>query len=678
MALYRYSRWDGSQTLFLPDEDDLLGELSSQLMAHGDLAAALRSLMQRGTMDRSGRRIPGLQDLLQRLRAMRQQTLERYDLDSVLENIAQRLQDVVDTEREGIQRRLHEMTSRMESLEESLPRKTAQELLERMGQQASRSLEFLDRLPPDPAARLRQLYQYEFMDPEARAKFDELVRSLQRQTLDSYLRDLHQRVGGLDPQGVQGLKEMVRDLNRMLEQRLRGEASAGFQAFLQKHGHLLGQEPSASLDDLVERLRRQLSHLHDLVCGMSAAQRQEFQQLLEAALQDPELREEVRWLSANLEALASTETAGREYRFHGGVPLTLEEALSVMERLHKMEETERQLRGAQQGGSIADVDGELLKELLGEGASGQLEQLKGLTKVLEEAGYVRRIGDRYELTPRGVRKIGQKALQEIFVIIRKGRVGGHIARSPGTLGEEQREDTKRYEDGDAFDPDLYRTLMNAMQRGDGVPLRIRPEDFEVFQPRHVSQAATVLMVDLSLSMAMRGNFTAAKKVAMALDNLIRAQFPRDTLHIVGFSTYAREVKPDKLPYLTWDEFEPYTNIQHGLILSQKLLSKASGSTTRQIIMISDGEPTAHLEGGQLFLQYPPSPRTIRETLREVKRCTTKNIVINTFMLDRNAYLVDFVEQLTRINRGRVFYTSAERLGQYILVDYFTSRRRVLG
>jgi len=296
-----------------------------------------------------------------------------------------------------------------------------------------------------------------------------------------------------------------------------------------------------------------------------------------------------------------------------------------------------------------------------------------MTDILEAAGYIRRVGNRFELTPRGMRKIGQKALQEIFAYIKKDRAGQH-RMDKGGGGGERTDDTKRYEFGDPFHMDLHRTLMNAIERVPGVPVQMHPEDFQVFKTEQLTHSATVLMLDLSLSMAMRGNFLAAKKVALALDNLIRSQFPRDNLFIVGFSTYAREVKPEKLPYLSWDEFDPYTNIQHGLALSQKLLARVRGGT-KQIIMISDGEPTAHIESGQLFLQYPPSPRTIRETLREVRRCTQKGIIINTFMLDRNSYLVEFIDQLTRINRGRVFYTTPERLGQYILVDYLNSRKR---
>jgi uncharacterized protein with von Willebrand factor type A (vWA) domain len=166
-------------------------------------------------------------------------------------------------------------------------------------------------------------------------------------------------------------------------------------------------------------------------------------------------------------------------------------------------------------------------------------------------------------------------------------------------------------------------------------------------------------------------------VALALQNLIRSQFPRDSLYILGFSAYARELRSDELPYVRWDESVLGTNMHHAFMIAQKLLARHNAGT-RQIIMISDGEPTAHLEHGRSYFAYPPSPITIRETLKEVRRCTQKGIVINTFMLDRNYYLKEFVNQIARMNKGRVFYTTPEKLGQYILVDYVSQKRKRLG
>ena len=200
------------------------------------------------------------------------------------------------------------------------------------------------------------------------------------------------------------------------------------------------------------------------------------------------------------------------------------------------------------------------------------------------------------------------------------------------------------------------------------------DDFEVFRSETLTTTTTVLMLDLSWSMALRGSFQAAKRVALALQNLIRTQFPRDSLYILGFSAYARELRPDELPYVRWDESVLGTNMHHAFMIAQKLLARHKVGT-RQIIMISDGEPTAHLEHGRSYFAYPPSPITIRETLKEVRRCTKKDITINTFMLDRNYYLKEFVNQVAKINKGRVFYTTPDKLGEYILVDYVKNKRK---
>jgi uncharacterized protein with von Willebrand factor type A (vWA) domain len=278
------------------------------------------------------------------------------------------------------------------------------------------------------------------------------------------------------------------------------------------------------------------------------------------------------------------------------------------------------------------------------------------------------------LTPRGVRKIGQKALGEIYAQLKEDNFGKHPVRDTG-VGGDRADDTKKYEFGDPFHLHLQETVMNSIFReGPSLPVRLDKDDFHVYRTEQITQTATVMMVDLSWSMALRGSFQAAKKVALALNNLIRSQFARDSLYIIGFSAYARELKAEELPYVRWDESVLGTNMHHAFMLAQQLLSRHTGST-RQIIMISDGEPTAHLERGRSYFAYPPSPITIRETLKEVKRCTEKGIVINTFMLDRNYYLKEFVNQMAKINKGRVFYTTPDRLGQYILVDYVAHKRK---
>jgi uncharacterized protein with von Willebrand factor type A (vWA) domain len=354
--------------------------------------------------------------------------------------------------------------------------------------------------------------------------------------------------------------------------------------------------------------------------------------------------------------------------------LNLSEAMRLMDRMQGMDELERQIERTQYGGDIEDIDEQRLEEILGEEAAETLNQLKQFLEILEDAGYIRRKGSGWELTPRGTRKIGQRALGEIYAQLKKSAHGKHPLDHRGTGGE-RTDDTKKYEFGDPFHLDLPKTVMNSIWReGPSVPVALDKDDFEVYRSEELTQTATVMMLDLSWSMALRGSFQAAKKVALALNNLIRSQFSRDSLYIIGFSAYARELRAEQLPYVRWDESVLGTNMHHALMLAQNLLAKHKMGT-RQIIMISDGEPTAHLERGRSYFAYPPSPITIRETLKEVKRCTQKGIVINTFMLDRNYYLKEFVNQVAKINKGRVFYTTPDKLGQYILVDYVSSKRK---
>ena len=278
------------------------------------------------------------------------------------------------------------------------------------------------------------------------------------------------------------------------------------------------------------------------------------------------------------------------------------------------------------------------------------------------------------MTPRGMRKIGQKALEDIFAQLRKDRVGGHNLSSRGAGGE-RIDETKKYEFGDDFQVHLQKTIMNSIYREPRrPPIKLSTDDFEVYRTEELTRSATVLMLDLSLSMPMRGNFEAAKRVAIALDGLIRSQYPKDSLYIVGFSSYARQIKKEDLAYMGWDEFDPYTNMQHGFYVARKLLAKER-CTNKQIILVSDGEPTAHFEGGNIFFQVPPTLRTLQLTLREVRNCTQKSIVINTFMLESGRFLSAFVTQMARINKGRVFFTSADSLGQYLLVDYISNKKR---
>ncbi len=699
MVSYRYSEWDGTQEIPALDPDDLLESITDDLMNFGDLEHALRNLLQRGMRGPMSQRMQGLRDLLQQLRQQRRSTLDRFNLGSAFEDIERRLEELLEIERATLDRRLQEALEQQSGTasEGQPPAEGAQqeegagtpegateapgqpsdderaEFARMLNTVAQRKLQFLEGLPEDVPGKIKELQNYEFMDPEAQHRYQELMEMLKQAMMETFFKDLHRQIADMSPEQMERMRQMVHDLNQMLSEQMAG-GEPNFEQFMEQYGDLFGPNPPESLEELIAQMQHQIAGMQNLLDSLPPDMRQQLQDLLMDKVGDTELQAELAELAGNLELLFPMRDLRNQYPFRGDEELDLTQAMQLMDRMQSMDELERQLERTQYGGDIDDIDEEKLREILGEEAYQTLQQLRKFLEILEEAGYIRRRGKAWELTPRGIRKIGQRALGEIYAQLKKDSHGRHPLDDPGTGGERQ-DDTKKYEFGEPFHLALDKTMANALQReGPGVPVRIDPADFEIYRSEQLTQTATVMMVDLSWSMALRGSFQAAKKVALALNNLIRSQFSRDSLYIIGFSAYARELKAEDLPYVRWDESVLGTNMHHAFMMAEQLLAKHRGGT-RQIIMISDGEPTAHLERGRSYFAYPPSPITIRETLKEVMRCTRKDIIINTFMLDRNYYLKEFVNQVARINKGRVFYTTPDRLGQYILVDYVRNKRK---
>jgi len=625
--------------------------MADDLLADGDPWRALRRLMQQGARMPEGQKMPGLKDLLDRLRKQRQERLNRFDLGSSLDDIKKKLEEVVQTEREGIKQRTPE------------------------GQQRAQREQKLDAIPPDPAGRLRDLQNYDFVSPEAKQKFDELLASLRQQMMQPMFNNMQQALQNMNPQDLARMREMMQDLNRMLREKADGE-EPDFDAFMAKHGqNFPGVE---SLDQLIEQMGRQMAAMQSLMQSLSPDQRKQLDEMMRnLMLQDERLEAQMRQLAMNLSQFLPLDEMARRYPFQGDEEVSMQEAMRLMEQMQEMDDLEREIRGVRALEDLDRVDGERVERLLGPEAAEDLQQLKELTKQLEDAGYLERDGDELSLTARAIRKIADQALRDVFAVLKRDRIGGHEMNRRG-VGGDQTDETKGYEFGDPFLLDLKETVMNAVERGGpGTPVRLAPNDFEVYRTELRTQAATVVMLDMSRSMLNNGYFLPAKKVALALHALIKGQFPRDALYIVGFSLYARTFTAEQLPTLSWSEWNIGTNMHAGFALSRQLLGKHK-SGNKQILMVTDGEPTAHLENGVADFSYPPSARTVDETLKEVQRCTREGITINTFMLERSSWLVGFVEQMARINHGRAFMSSPERLGEYVVVDFVRSRRRLIG
>jgi uncharacterized protein with von Willebrand factor type A (vWA) domain len=727
---YGYSRWDGTQRIEGLDADDILKALSDDYLENGNLQQAMKRLMQDGIRGEDGRRAMGLRELMQRLRNTRSEQLNRYNMASgVMDDLREKLEEIKRMEREGIQRRLDDQSQGTQSPADNQPQGGQQSQAgqqsqegnqpqggQQQGQQgqpsstgsqsqsgqqgqsgqgegqngdlspeqmrkmlemiAKRKQDYLEQLPKDIPGQIKKLSEYDFMDEQAREKFQELMAGLQQQMMQQFFQGMQQSLQNMTPEDIAQMREMIRDLNKMLRERQEGR-EPDFDAFMQKHGQYF---PGVnSLDDLIEQMQQQMAAMQGIMDNLSPEQRQELQNLMEQLMGDDRIRVDMLELAQNLEALAPMDEVRTRFPFRGNETLPLNEAMRMMGRMQQMEGLEDQLQEARRLDNLEAIDSAKVKELLGDEEYQSVEQLKELMKVLEDAGYIEKRGNRWELTARGIRKIGQKALQDIFNKLKRDGFGRHVAPYRG-IGGERTDESKPYQFGDPFLLDLEKTLMNAIhRRGTGTPVALLKEDFEVYRTEFTTQSSTVLMIDMSLSMVYNGCQQAAKKVAVALESLIRSQFPRDNLYIVGFSFIAREYKPNELIEMSRYDNDRGTNMAHGLMLARQLLARHRG-VNKQIIMITDGGPTVWYEEQEGYRGWQfafPSPYAEQQTLLEVQRCTRDGITINTFMLYDDAWMQAFVNQMAEINHGRTFYADKDNLGEYLLVDYLNSKRKLI-
>ncbi len=656
-----YSRWDGSQRGFDVDADVLMEQITDEVIHHGDVEAALRRMMERGLRTPDGRQMPGLSELRDRIRDRREEIAESGELDGSLAEAARELADILDEERHAV-----------ENARENALRSGDERRAENANAAADERQMRLDLLPDDLAGRMQSLQSYNFESAEASRRFDELSERLRSEMMQQVVDRVSEGMESVTPEDVQRTKEMLAALNEMIAKRDQGE-DPGFEKFMDEYGDMFPDDPE-TLDELLESIARRMAAMQAMMNSMSPEQREQLARLSQQFMDDMDLQWQMEQLSSSLQAQFGQLNSESSYEMSGESPMSMSQALDAMAEMGRLDELEGMLDAATSPADLAEIDPEKIRETLGEDAASALEQLSRLTNELIEAGLVDRVEGRLELTPRGLKTLGSNALRDLFSSLRQDRSGQHQMATIGQ-GHESAYDTKPYEFGDPFRLDLHQTIRNAVARqGSGTPVRLSPDDFEVERTEHLTRAATVLMVDLSMSMPMRGNFLPAKKMAMALHSLITSRFPHDFIGLVGFSETAREITAAQLPEVSWD-YVYGTNMHHGFTLARKMLAREHG--TKQIIMVTDGEPTAHITSrGDVYFDYPPAPETLEATLREVLRCTRDGIRINTFVLDATASLDRFISQLTQMNGGRAFHTTNDELGGYVLEDFIERRQRI--
>jgi uncharacterized protein with von Willebrand factor type A (vWA) domain len=640
----RYSRWDGTQNP-LGDElsaGELLDAMSEEILSGEGADAALRRLIRRGM---SGR-ITGTDALAARLREARRQEEERLDLEGPLAELADRLDDILERERTALSFRDEDDARAREA--------------------------FLDALPQDLPGRIQELRDYRFVDPESQRRFDELMKELTEQVLGAYFRNLAQGLKDLSPEELQRMKDMLADLNALIDARERGEHSQeDFDRFMEHHGDFFPEGPR-TLDELLESLVRRLAAMSRLMASLPPDRRRELEELARQVLGDLDLAFEADRLASHLGSLFPEMPWDEPALGGSDEAMPLSATLDSLERLHDFEELDRSLRGDYAGASLEDVDEDAVRRTLGDDAVRDVRRLKEIERALEQAGLITRSRGRIEVTPRGARKLGERALVRLFERLRRDREGTHEAREAGGLAEPTGA-TRPWRFGDSGQVAVQRTVFNALVRegpGGGF-VRILPDDLELVEAETRTETATALLLDLSFSMPLRGHFVPAKRMALALHALIEGRYPSDTLYLVGFSDFARQLRPEDLTASGWERVYG-TNMQHAFNLAGRLLAEHPRAA-RQVIMVTDGEPTAHLEGDEVFFSWPPVRETIRRTLSEAIQLARAGVTLNVFMLEDSPGLARFMERLARLTSGRVFLMSAESAGDFVLRDYVRHR-----
>jgi uncharacterized protein with von Willebrand factor type A (vWA) domain len=661
---YRYGKYhDGPDPLEPPyDVRAAVDALGDSVLEGSDASSALRDLLRRGL---PGHR--GLDDLLRRVREQRREIRDRGRLDGILEQARALLDTAIGQERA--------------------------ELFPDPSDDARLREDELDSLPADTAQAIRQLADYDWRSAAARETFERLKDLLRREVLDSQFRGMKQTLRDPDPEAMQRVKDMMASLNAMLEADAQGtHTQQDFDDFMAEFGDLFPERPQ-NLEQLVDSLVRRMSAAQRLLSSLTEQQRSELSGLMSQTLEDAGLAAEMTRLADALRSrrpdLDLDGWPGEQ--MSGDQPLGLGDATTAVAELADLAELEDALRQDYPGARLDDVDEDAVRRALGRQAVDDMEALRQIERELERQGYLERSDGKLELTPKAVRRLGETALRRVFADLPEGGHGDHDQHDAGQAGE-YTGSTRPWHFGDEQAIDAAATVRNALLRGgppggarpagragraavrpDHPRVRLSVSDFEVGETERRAAAAVCLLVDLSYSMALRGTWSAAKQTALALHALVRTRYPQDSIQVIGFSNYARELRETDLAGLGWDMVQG-TNLHHALVLAGRYLDRRPEHNP-VVLIVTDGEPTAHLRrDGQSWFDWPPSPETIELTLAEVDKMTRRRATLNVFMLAEDERLTAFVEEVARRNGGRVLRAMADSLGEYVVRDFLRARR----
>jgi uncharacterized protein with von Willebrand factor type A (vWA) domain len=641
MKRNRYGSWQGGPDPLAPPYDvraavDAVGQ---EVLNGRGLRETLRDLLRRGLGGRGG-----LDDLAARARRLRREAMRRGNLDGAVTRAQQLLDQAIAAERA--------------------------ELSGRTDDDAHFRQSTLDNLPRSTARAVEELSTYEWASEEARGLYQRILDQLRQEVVEQRFRGLQEALN--DPAAQQAAAEMMHDLNALLARHARGEDTTDqFAEFMAKHGQYFPEQPQ-TVDELIDLLARRAAAGERLLRSLSPQQRDELSQLMAQALGNGQLGQEMSALSDNLRALRPDLNWGRGERVRGQRGLGYGEAAGALGDIGDLDDVLDQLGQEHPGATLDDIDVDAVDRTLGRAAADDVRRLQELERELRRQGWISRTGDGLTLSPKALRRLGGTALRTVFADLSGGRTGQHDLRDAGAAGEVTGA-SRPWTYGDEQPLDVVRTVSRAVLRsGSGVPVSLSVDDFEVIETERRSSAAVALCVDLSVSMVLEERWGPMKQTALALSHLVATRFPQDALQIIGFGLSASRMSQAELAAAEPD-YEKGTNLQHALKLAGRHLRRHPDSEP-VVLVVTDGEPTAHLtEDGPIFW-WPPLRETIEATVVEVDRLTRYGASLNLFMLGEDPGLQRFVDAIARRSGGRVFTPSAEDLGRYVVSDYLRARR----
>ena len=640
----RYGPYDGGPDPLEPPVDlrDALAAIGDDVLSGTSPRHALRELLRRGNRD-----MRGLDELAAQANRRRRELLRRNNLDGTLDEVRQLLDKAVLEERKELARALDD-DARFNEMR-------------------------IEELPPSTAQAVQDLADYNWRSEQARADYEKIRDLLGREVLDQRFSGMKQALEGATDEDREQIRQMLADLNQLLDAHSRGvDTPEQFAEFMDKHGQYFPDNPR-NVEELLDSLAQRAAAAQRLRNSLSQEQRDELDALAQQAFGDPSLMSELSQLDQFLQAARPGEDWEGSQQFRGDNGMGLGEGTGALQDIAELESLADQLSQQYAGAALDDIDPELLARQLGDEAAADARTLADLEKALQEQGFFDRAPDgQWRLSPKAMRQLGQTALRDVAGQL-SSRTGQRDTRRAGAMGEPTGA-SREWEFGDTEPWDVTRTITNAVLRDPGrMPVRLSVVDVEVAETEQRSQAAVALLVDTSFSMVMEDRWVPMKRTALALNHLVSTRFRSDELQLIAFGRHAHVLSPSELAGLdgAWDQG---TNLHHALLLAARHLRRHSNAQP-VVLIVTDGEPTAHLEAdGEARFDYPPSARTLGLTVRALDAVARLGAKVTFFRLGEDPGLARVVDRMAHRVGGRVIAPDLDGLGAAVVSDYMRGRR----